>query len=381
MLKLFPITEIYSGALFWPVERAREVLQAWREWTDDGSRRGHLLRSHPPLPAAARDSRADARQLVRRRRDRVPRRRGRGRGADRAAGRAGPGDDHGRDDPDHAVWPSCTWTRRSRCPALATGWCSQSCRPRRSTRSSTSPAPIRARLCCRPRSATSAAPAVAADDSHGVLGSIDHEYLVLRGRHGHGRADGQGRRGVAGPASRRAVAVGLAAASTRTSPSGRPMIRRRSSRRRRSRACSRCARPTTPTASSTPTTRSSRRRERRRLGAGHRRQPRARSRDREAARREGLPRDPDRARRRQGEGGGRGGRRRDRRRGHAAGARRLRPVEHRGGRQGGRRADRPSRRARQQRRHRRRLGRRRAPIPTSTRSRRRSRPTSTAPTG
>ena len=33
-LRLEPISEIYAGCLFWPIERAREVLKAWREWAD-----------------------------------------------------------------------------------------------------------------------------------------------------------------------------------------------------------------------------------------------------------------------------------------------------------------------------------------------------------
>jgi FAD/FMN-containing dehydrogenase len=32
-IELLPIREVYAGAMFWPQERAREVLQAWREWT------------------------------------------------------------------------------------------------------------------------------------------------------------------------------------------------------------------------------------------------------------------------------------------------------------------------------------------------------------
>jgi UDP-N-acetylenolpyruvoylglucosamine reductase len=32
---LFPISEVYAGVLFFPVERAREVLRAWRAWTDE----------------------------------------------------------------------------------------------------------------------------------------------------------------------------------------------------------------------------------------------------------------------------------------------------------------------------------------------------------
>jgi hypothetical protein len=32
---LLPITEVYAGILWYPVERSREVLNAWRAWTDD----------------------------------------------------------------------------------------------------------------------------------------------------------------------------------------------------------------------------------------------------------------------------------------------------------------------------------------------------------
>ena len=33
-LELFPIAEIYAGGLFWPIERATEVLNAWRAWIE-----------------------------------------------------------------------------------------------------------------------------------------------------------------------------------------------------------------------------------------------------------------------------------------------------------------------------------------------------------
>lgn len=46
-LALHPLTELYAGALFWPQERALEVLDAWREWTktvpDDCTSLGRLL--------------------------------------------------------------------------------------------------------------------------------------------------------------------------------------------------------------------------------------------------------------------------------------------------------------------------------------------------
>jgi hypothetical protein len=32
---LYPISHVYAGAMIWPVERATDVMQAWREWTQD----------------------------------------------------------------------------------------------------------------------------------------------------------------------------------------------------------------------------------------------------------------------------------------------------------------------------------------------------------
>ena len=34
-LELFPVRELYGGVLFWPQERAAEVLEAWSRWTTD----------------------------------------------------------------------------------------------------------------------------------------------------------------------------------------------------------------------------------------------------------------------------------------------------------------------------------------------------------
>jgi hypothetical protein len=34
-LELFPVRELYAGVLFWPQERAAEVLKAWHKWTED----------------------------------------------------------------------------------------------------------------------------------------------------------------------------------------------------------------------------------------------------------------------------------------------------------------------------------------------------------
>jgi FAD binding domain/Berberine and berberine like len=51
-LELFPVAELYAGVLFWPQERAAEVLKAWREWTagqpDEMTSLGRLL-NVPPL--------------------------------------------------------------------------------------------------------------------------------------------------------------------------------------------------------------------------------------------------------------------------------------------------------------------------------------------
>jgi FAD/FMN-containing dehydrogenase len=51
-LELFPVRELYAGVLFWPQERAPEVLEAWRAWTEGApeemSSLGRLL-NVPPL--------------------------------------------------------------------------------------------------------------------------------------------------------------------------------------------------------------------------------------------------------------------------------------------------------------------------------------------
>lgn len=33
-LGLYPISEMYAGCLFWPIERATEILKAWRDWIE-----------------------------------------------------------------------------------------------------------------------------------------------------------------------------------------------------------------------------------------------------------------------------------------------------------------------------------------------------------
>jgi len=51
--ELFPIDEVYAGVLFFPIERSREVLHAWHEWTatapEEVTSVGRILQ-FPPVP-------------------------------------------------------------------------------------------------------------------------------------------------------------------------------------------------------------------------------------------------------------------------------------------------------------------------------------------
>lgn len=57
---LYPLRDVYAGALFWPLERAREILEAWVQWTatvpDQVTSIGRLLRL-PALPHISNDLR------------------------------------------------------------------------------------------------------------------------------------------------------------------------------------------------------------------------------------------------------------------------------------------------------------------------------------
>ena len=52
-MRLYPVRELYAGALFFPLQRAAQVLHAWRAWTDtvpdEVTSLGRILRL-PPLP-------------------------------------------------------------------------------------------------------------------------------------------------------------------------------------------------------------------------------------------------------------------------------------------------------------------------------------------
>lgn len=51
--ELYPVAEVFAGTMFWPIERAETVLNAWRAWADDVpvelTSCGRLL-NMPPLP-------------------------------------------------------------------------------------------------------------------------------------------------------------------------------------------------------------------------------------------------------------------------------------------------------------------------------------------
>ena len=66
-MRLYPVRELYAGALFFPIQRAAEVLQAWRAWTgtvpDQVTSLGRILRL-PPLPEVPEPLRGRAFALV-----------------------------------------------------------------------------------------------------------------------------------------------------------------------------------------------------------------------------------------------------------------------------------------------------------------------------
>ena len=66
-MTLYPVSELYAGALFFPLERASEVLRAWRRWTDTVpdalTSLGRLLRM-PPVDAVPEPLRGRAFVLI-----------------------------------------------------------------------------------------------------------------------------------------------------------------------------------------------------------------------------------------------------------------------------------------------------------------------------
>jgi FAD/FMN-containing dehydrogenase len=66
-MRLYPVRALYAGALFFPLQRAAEVLHAWRAWTgtvpDEVTSLGRILRL-PPLPEVPEPLRGRAFTLV-----------------------------------------------------------------------------------------------------------------------------------------------------------------------------------------------------------------------------------------------------------------------------------------------------------------------------
>src|SRR5580693_1141619 len=66
-MRLYPVRALYAGALFFPLQRAAEVLHAWRAWTgtvpDEVTSLGRILRL-PPLPEVPEPLRGRAFALV-----------------------------------------------------------------------------------------------------------------------------------------------------------------------------------------------------------------------------------------------------------------------------------------------------------------------------
>jgi FAD/FMN-containing dehydrogenase len=66
-MRLYPVRELYAGALFFPIQRTAEVLHAWRTWTatvpDEITSLGRILRL-PPLPEVPERLRGRAFALV-----------------------------------------------------------------------------------------------------------------------------------------------------------------------------------------------------------------------------------------------------------------------------------------------------------------------------
>lgn len=66
-LRLYPITHVFAGALFFPAERLTEVLHAWREWTDempDEMTSVGRFMQFPPLPMIPEPLRGNSFALV-----------------------------------------------------------------------------------------------------------------------------------------------------------------------------------------------------------------------------------------------------------------------------------------------------------------------------
>jgi hypothetical protein len=66
-LELYPTPELYAGAMFWPLERAGEVLRSWRDWADtvpdEVTSVGRILH-FPPIPDVPEEMRGQSFVIV-----------------------------------------------------------------------------------------------------------------------------------------------------------------------------------------------------------------------------------------------------------------------------------------------------------------------------
>ena len=108
-LRLFPVTEVYAGQLWWPAEAASPVLQAWRDLTQSDPPEEFTSAAADALPRDPRRPRTAARTVLRYHHRQSPGPAGRGRRAARPAASPGTGHRHGPDRP------------RGRTPAPAHG--------------------------------------------------------------------------------------------------------------------------------------------------------------------------------------------------------------------------------------------------------------------
>ena len=157
-LRLFPITEVYAGLLWWPAEPGRRG-PAGLAQADPvrRTRRVHHVRPAGQRPGGLRPARRAARQVLRRHRRHPPRRPGRGRPAARAAAGAAAGHRHDRDDPSQGAHPPAHGPGRADGRLRRRAHARQPSRRRRSTRSSASRARGRAGRWSWSNCATSAA--------------------------------------------------------------------------------------------------------------------------------------------------------------------------------------------------------------------------------
>ena len=138
-----PVDELYAGALFFPFERASEVLHAWSAWQADMPEElmsWVSLLHFPPIPRRSGVRRGRSFAVV------MAAFLGEEPEGVRCCARCASSARSGTASPPSRRWCSATWrwTRSTRCRFTAGTRCSTSCLPRRSTLSSTQWARVRA---------------------------------------------------------------------------------------------------------------------------------------------------------------------------------------------------------------------------------------------